>query len=97
MNEAKSIVQYFEYLFNLKLSATKRIKFNLLTTISLLRAYGINQSENVSFQMNTLRAPEGMKIYQGFITYFFFHIPKEQIIDEISYIMLFFLMLRNLN
>ena len=30
MNEAKSIVQYFEYLFNLKLSAIKRIKFNLL-------------------------------------------------------------------
>ncbi|HGF7585534.1 MULTISPECIES: helix-turn-helix domain-containing protein [Enterococcus] len=89
MNEAKSIVQYFEYLFNLKLSATKRIKFNLLTTISLLRAYGNQPIGKRFFSDEYFKSSEGMKIIKDLSHISFLHIPKEQIIDEISYIMLF--------
>ncbi|EME7088639.1 transcriptional regulator [Enterococcus faecium] len=89
MNEAKSIVQYFEYLFNLKLSATKRIKFNLLTTVSLLRIYGNQPIGKRFFSDEYFKSSEGMKIIKDLSHISFLHIPKEQIIDEISYIMLF--------
>lgn len=62
MNEARNIIQYFEYLFNLKLSATKRIKLNVLTTITLLRAYNKQFISKRFFTEAYFNSAEGKKI-----------------------------------
>ncbi|EPH97715.1 M protein trans-acting positive regulator [Enterococcus faecalis 13-SD-W-01] len=89
LNETKNIVQYFEYLLQLKLSSTKKIKLNLLVALVLLRAYNGDILTECYFHPKYFETIEGTEIIQDISRISFKNLSKEQILNEVSYILLF--------
>lgn len=89
LNETKNIVQYFEYLLHLKLSSTRRIKLNLMVALTLLRTYNGDTLSDCFFLPEYFETVEGSEIIQDLSHISFKNLTKEQILNEVSYILLF--------